>query len=69
MSDADLIDAMGGPTAVAKLLGFEAEHAAQRVNNWKTRGIPARVLVDHRLVFERARRRATQQPEPAEQEA
>lgn len=56
MSDAELIDSMGGPATVARLLGIHDEHAAQRVSNWKKRGIPARVMLEHRLIFERARR-------------
>lgn len=56
MNDSDLIDSMGGPAAVAKLLNIQDEHAVQRVFNWKKRGIPARVLLDHRLIFDRARR-------------
>lgn len=47
MSDRDLIDSLGGPTKVAALLGY----SVQRVQNWKERGIPAQVRLDHPDVF------------------
>lgn len=43
MSDAQLIDDLGGPAKVADLLGFDRAGGVQRVHNWKERGIPARV--------------------------
>lgn len=43
-----LIEAAGGDTAFAKLLGIDVEPGfQQRVNNWKRRGIPASVVLDH----------------------
>lgn len=57
MNDADLIKALGGPTKVAELLGYDkAAGGVQRVQNWLTRGIPAQVKVDHPKVFLSARR-------------
>lgn len=39
--DAVLIDRLGGPAHVARLLGFDPKGGGvQRVQNWKTRGIP-----------------------------
>lgn len=38
--DAALIDALGGPANVARLLGYDPKGGTQRVQNWKTRGIP-----------------------------
>jgi hypothetical protein len=38
--DAALIDELGGPAAVARLLGFNPKGGTQRVQNWKARGIP-----------------------------
>lgn len=38
--DADLIDTLGGPAAVARLLGFDKPGSVQRIQNWKYRGIP-----------------------------
>lgn len=54
--DWELIQAMGGPAAVARMLGFKLPRGIQRVQNWKTRGIPARILVDHAKVFKRRKR-------------
>lgn len=48
----NIIDRLGGPTKVAELLGILAEPGSvQRVSNWKKRGIPPRVLLDHADVF------------------
>jgi len=59
MNSAQIIDALGGPAKVAELLGIaDKPGSVQRVWNWKTRGIPPRVLLDHPDVFQ------TQQPEP-----
>lgn len=43
MNDAELIDKLGGPSRLAEILGFDREGGAQRVHNWKERGIPAKV--------------------------
>ena len=51
MSDAELIDSLGGPASVAKRLGYPPLGGVQRVQNWKVRGIPARVRLDHPDVF------------------
>lgn len=54
-TDTQIIDSLGGPTKVAELLGILNEPGAvQRVSNWKRRGIPARVLLDHAEVFRNA---------------
>lgn len=43
-----LIDAAGGNRAFAQLLGIEsAPYWAQRVSNWRRRGLPPSVLVAH----------------------
>lgn len=43
-----IIEAAGGPRALAALLGFDdAPGYRQRVHNWKTRGIPPRVILDN----------------------
>ena len=47
LSDKDLIERLGGATAVAAKLGC----SVQRVQNWKERGIPAQVRLDHPDVF------------------
>jgi hypothetical protein len=43
-----LINFVGGDTAFAQLLGLDRIPGhQQRVNNWKRRGIPADVVLDH----------------------
>ena len=62
MTDAQTITRLGGPTALAKLLGFKTA----RVGNWVKRGIPARVLLDNPDVFGIApKRRASKKKEAA----
>lgn len=57
----DLIDAAGGDAAFAKLLGIENEDGvAQRVNNWKRRGMPSAVELDHYETIRKLRRTASQ---------
>jgi hypothetical protein len=51
MTDAEIIRALGGPTEVAKRLGFAAG-GVQRVHNWLQRGIPARIKLDHPALFQ-----------------
>lgn len=43
-----VIDAAGGDTEFAKLLGIEEDSGyRQRVNNWRRRGIPSDVVLQH----------------------
>lgn len=50
--DADRIQELGGPAAVAKLLRFDvSKGGVQRVQNWMARGIPSKVKVDHAELF------------------
>lgn len=45
---AEVIDSHGGPTKVAERMGILSEPGSvQRVSNWKRRGIPAEVRLDH----------------------
>jgi len=53
MSDKDLIISLGGPAKVAALLGFDKKHGTQRVFNWMTRGIPYRIRVENKNLFNR----------------
>jgi hypothetical protein len=54
---ARLIDAAGGSSALAELIGLGSEDGArQRVNNWRRRGIPADVILEHQKLFERLQR-------------
>lgn len=49
--DRKLIEALGGPSKVAELLKFPMPGGAQRVHNWLSRGIPAKVKVEHPELF------------------
>lgn len=51
MTDRDLIMKHGGPAALAELLKFRKPGGVQRVQNWMTRGIPAKVKLDHPDLF------------------
>ena len=50
MDDKQIILALGGTSAVAKLLGT----SQQRVNNWMTRGIPPKVKLEYPELFLRS---------------
>lgn len=50
--DRRLIEALGGATRVAGLLGFDKQRGGvQRVHNWISRGIPAHVKVKRPDLF------------------
>lgn len=51
MSDAELIEKLGGPAALAERLGYDKDGGVQRVQNWRTRGIPAQVKVEFPAIF------------------
>ncbi len=50
-TDRDLIERLGGPSKLAKLLNYPKGRGAQRVHNWLKRGIPARVKLEHPSLF------------------
>lgn len=50
-TDAQIIEELGGPAKVAEILGYNSEIGAQRVHNWKSRGIPAAVRLKHLDIF------------------
>lgn len=56
--DRALIDALGGPAAVAKELGLPAASGVQTVQNWKGRGIPPRHKLRRPDLFQRPARPA-----------
>lgn len=62
-SDSDLIESLGGSAKVAARLGC----SVQRVQNWKVRGIPAQVRLDHQDVFPLPLVPQAHQPEPQPQ--
>ncbi len=51
MTDGELIEKLGGPAKVCELLAIPKAGGIQRVQNWKSRGIPARVRLQHPEVF------------------
>lgn len=52
-----LIEAAGGDSAFAELLGLDKKEGyQQRVNNWKRRGIPPQVILDHLEVIKKLQR-------------
>lgn len=53
MKDKDLIKSLGGPTKVARLLGYEGAKGVARVAMWCRRGIPAKVKLEHIGLFVR----------------
>lgn len=69
--DSKLIDALGGPAKVAELLGYsKLDGGVQRVHNWRTRGIPSKVRLEHANVFAAAsRQQATAATESLETES
>jgi hypothetical protein len=49
--DKALIERLGGPAKVAELLGYEKDGGTQRVHNWTSRGIPAKVKLERPDLF------------------
>jgi hypothetical protein len=61
----NLIAAAGGDTAFAKILGIADDPGhQQRVNNWKRRGIPPAVVLEHYEALQRLKS-ATDSPPAA----
>lgn len=56
--DWQLVVSLGGPTKVAERLGWTSAGSVQRVQNWKSRGIPAAVKLAHPKLFRREARAA-----------
>lgn len=51
MTDAELIKLHGGPKRLAQKMNLSGRYAVQRIQNWKTRGIPAKVKLQHPSLF------------------
>jgi len=49
--DKAVIDALGGPAEVARMLNLDPKNGVQRVHNWTTRGIPPAVRLDNLGIF------------------
>ncbi len=52
-----LIEAAGGATKFADLLGLTGETRLQRVTNWKRRGIPYKVILENQAALKKLRAR------------
>ncbi|MCK9994097.1 MAG: hypothetical protein Dbin4_02617 [Alphaproteobacteria bacterium] len=50
-ADIEIIERFGGPAKVARMLGYQRSGGTQRVFNWMSRGIPARVKLEHPEMF------------------
>ena len=56
MTDGEFIDALGGPRRLCELLRYDPENGGlQRIYNWRTRGIPSKVWLEHAAFWELAR--------------
>ena len=51
----ELINRVGGDIAFAKLLGIDNGSFQQRVNNWKRRGMPSSVELEHYEILQTLR--------------
>ncbi|RKR46281.1 hypothetical protein [Paraburkholderia sp. BL17N1] len=49
--DSAIIDAHGGPAKLAEKLGYDKSGGVQRIQNWRTRGIPDKVKVKFPELF------------------
>lgn len=64
--DSELIESLGGPAQVARLLGFDV-FGTQRVFNWTRRGIPAYIKLEHPGLFLRDLLKANSRRKVADQ--
>lgn len=64
-ADRALIAELGGPSQVARLLGFKKAGSVQRVQNWTVRGIPPAIKLAHPSVFLRDLKRSRTRPATA----
>lgn len=61
MDDRKLIHDYGGPARMAEILGYDKKKGGvQRVQNWLTRGIPAKVKLSRPEIFLRGLNTASQ---------
>lgn len=51
MDDEKLILKLGGVANLAEMLGYPKKGGVQRVDNWRRRGIPLKVRVEHPEIF------------------
>lgn len=58
---AKLIEKAGGIDSFAELIGItDHAHYQQRVNNWRSRGIPPKVVLEHLAVIQRLQESPTE---------
>lgn len=57
MNDSQLIDYLGGAAKLAATLKMKPPGGRFRVQNWKTRGIPAKVKLEYPEIFLRKKPR------------
>lgn len=51
-TDKELIESLGGPAKIAALMGLAGRAGQiQRIHNWKSRGIPAKVRLNFPELF------------------
>ena len=60
-ADCALIRSLGGPTQLAKLLGYDKPGSVQRVQNWTVRGIPPAVKLAYPHLFLASAKRKVKQ--------
>lgn len=51
LTDKEIIAFYGGPAKLAAILNYEKQGGVQRIQNWLTRGIPAKVKLEHPRIF------------------
>ena len=51
MTDKEIIEHLGGSAKLARLLKLEGNYPQIRVNQWKVRGIPARIKLQYAHIF------------------
>ena len=62
MTDQNIIETLGGPAAMARLLGMKNPGGTRRIHNWQTRGIPSKIKVDHAKTIAKALKAAKVTP-------
>jgi hypothetical protein len=51
MTDKEIIEHLGGSAKLARLLKLDGNYPQIRVNQWKSRGIPARIKLQYAHIF------------------
>lgn len=53
MNARQIIESLGGASVLAEILGYKQYQGQRRINNWKSRGIPAIILARHPKLFKK----------------